>query len=530
MATKTIDEYKKDYAAAKAAGDAAGMKAANDGANAVRAASGQAAQVASADIQKVAQSGQSQANGSATAYTSPTPVQANSAAGVNVNTSTQDDWKREMNENSNAWWTATPEERTRLEARNKELASWLGGTVSFDQKTGTWSGTADKISVPRTVQTVSDNSSWLEDMYAAKKRSALAQLDNAYQKNVNAINRAGEGIGTQYQNARNQAAGASELAARNFNEYAAASGLNSGAGGQAELARNVALQNNLNDISTQESSTLADLELQRANAETEYNNAIAQAEATGDYELAAALYQEKVRVEEALINQQIQQFQMDLQKYQLGYQADRDAVSDSQWQQQFGYNANQDQRDFMAKYGWQALSNGMIPSSEMLNAMGITSDAANAFLNTLQLNASLKKAGNNGGTDGGNDSGVKQDYDSLFKAAMESGHPKSFIANNYKQYGFTSSSGLYDDYNEWSEAESTPSTGNAAGQSANSWDGIDMNSVTALGYGPVSRAYLEQLVDSGVVEAYEGSNGLIQFRKTGKAPGNPMGNLFQINL
>ena len=43
MATKTIEEYKKDYAAAKAAGDAAGMKAANDGANAVRAASGQAA-------------------------------------------------------------------------------------------------------------------------------------------------------------------------------------------------------------------------------------------------------------------------------------------------------------------------------------------------------------------------------------------------------------------------------------------------------------------------------------------------------
>lgn len=530
MATKTIEEYKKDYAAAKAAGDAAGMQAANDGANAVRAASGQAAQVASADIQKVAQGGQSQTNGSAPAYTSPTPVQANSAAGVNVNTGTQQSIKDQMNANSNAWWTATPEEQARLEAENKSLAARLGSGVAFDAKTGTWSGTADQISVPQTQ--VNDYSSYLEDMYAAKKRSALAQLDNAYQKNVNAINRAGEGIGTQYQNARNQAAGASELAARNFNEYAAASGLNSGAGGQAELARNVALQNNLNDISTQESSTMADLELQRANAETEYNNAIAQAEATGDYELAAALYQEKVRVEEALINQQIQQFQMDLQKYQLGYQADRDAVADSQWQQQFGYTTSQAEKENLAGYGQEFLKKGAMPSQEMLSAMGITAEDAQRYIQNVQLQASLKKAGNNGGTDGGNNSGVKQDYDSLFKAAMESGHPKSFIANNYKQYGFTSSSGLYDDYNEWSEAESTPSTdtGNAVGQSANSWDGIDMNSVTALGYGPVSRSYLEQLVDSGVVEAYEGSNGLIQFKKTGKAPGNPMGNLFQINL
>ena len=195
MATKTIGDYKKDYEAAKAAGDAAGMQAANDGANAIRASMGQAAQVASSDIQKVAQSGQSQTNGSAPAYTSPTPVQANSAAGVNVNTGTQQSIKDQMNANSNAWWTATPEERARLEAENKSLAARLGSGVAFDAKTGTWSGTADQISVPQTQ--VNDYSSYLEDMYAAKKRSALAQLDNAYQKNVNAINRAGEGIGTR---------------------------------------------------------------------------------------------------------------------------------------------------------------------------------------------------------------------------------------------------------------------------------------------------------------------------------------------
>ena len=34
---------------------------------------------------------------------------------------------------------------------------------------------------------------------------------------------------------------------------------------------------------------------------------------------------------------------------------------------------------------------------------------------------------------------------------MESGYPKSFISNNYKRFGFTSSSGLYDGYESWAE-------------------------------------------------------------------------------
>lgn len=57
--SKTIDDYKRDYAAAAARGDAAGMKAANDGANAIRTAQGQAAQVASNDIAKVQSGGTS---------------------------------------------------------------------------------------------------------------------------------------------------------------------------------------------------------------------------------------------------------------------------------------------------------------------------------------------------------------------------------------------------------------------------------------------------------------------------------------
>ena len=41
------------------------------------------------------------------------------------------------------------------------------------------------------------------------------------------------------------------------------------------------------------------------------------------------------------------------------------------------------------------------------------------------------------------------DYEGLFEAAYQSGYPKSYIANNYKKFGFTSSSGVYDGYEDW---------------------------------------------------------------------------------
>ena len=45
--------------------------------------------------------------------------------------------------------------------------------------------------------------------------------------------------------------------------------------------------------------------------------------------------------------------------------------------------------------------------------------------------------------------GGEADYDGLFEAAYQSGYPKSYIANNYKKFGFTSSSGVYDGYEDW---------------------------------------------------------------------------------
>lgn len=270
---------------------------------------------------------------------------------------------------------ATAAAQATLAARNGDYTLWnelgLGNRNSGASggasagRTSNANGSTGAASSLGLTGMVADNSSYLEQLYAAKKAKALAELQAAYEQNVNAINRAGQGLEEQYQNARNQAAGASELAARNFAQYAAANGLNSGAGGQAELARNVALQNSLNGLDTAQASTLADLDLQRANAETNYNNAIAQAEAEGNYQLADALYQEKVRVQNAMMEAAVQERQSAFQ------------------QQQYADSLAQIQKDRLAEFGSTYLENGIMPSDEMLDAMGMTPAAAQTYLDML---------------------------------------------------------------------------------------------------------------------------------------------------
>ena len=60
-----------------------------------------------------------------------------------------------------------------------------------------------------------------------------------------------------------------------------------------------------------------------------------------------------------------------------------------------------------------------------------------------------------GGSTGGGTTATP-DYDGLFAAARDSGYPKSFISNNYKKYGFTSSTGLYDEYGGWDDGGAEP--------------------------------------------------------------------------
>lgn len=366
---KTIDDYKKDYADARARGDAVGMKAANDGANAIRASQGKAAEVASADIAKFQTSGTKTSSGTTTKTSSGTSTKTSagtstktssggssysgsssassstrkpSTTGVTTFTNAQETIKKKMEQNSLDWHTADASERARLEAENKRLAAQLGGSVAFDSGSGTWSGAADIPQQPQlqapSYEPANDYSDYINALNKAAREKSLAALKAAYDKNVNAIDAARGQISPQYADARNQAAGQAAIDRKNWQEQAAALGLSSGVAGQAALYQNAALQNNLSSLDRQESSDLSQLELQRTQTESDYNNAIAQAQASGDYELAQQLYQEKIRVDEANRAAMAQQFQQQLQAMQFNYGVSMDA---------------QNREDTLAQQAWQ---------------------------------------------------------------------------------------------------------------------------------------------------------------------------------
>lgn len=187
------------------------------------------------------------------------------------------------------------------------------------------------------------------------------------------------------------------------------------------------------------------------------------------------------------LNQTQQQEQMDYNKYltELGqYNTDRD-FGYNQWlngynmlgsylgalqgqdsteydrlMDQVGYN-----RDQQSLYQAQVdaiLQAGGMPSSGLISQSGYDNEYIQAIRNyyaAQQAAAASRGSGSGGGRSGsgggGGSSGsgmpsqTQTGYDALFRAAFESGNPKSFLSNNYKKYGFTSNTGLYDDYQNW---------------------------------------------------------------------------------
>lgn len=142
---------------------------------------------------------------------------------------------------------------------------------------------------------IGDGSDYLKELYAKKVAAELAALKSAYEKNTVTLDASRAQIAPVYDIARNSAANQNALSRGAFQEMAVANGLNTGTTGQAALAQDVVLQQNLSQIDREQAEKTAAIDLQRSQLDTEYRNAIAKAEATGDAELANALYEEYVR-------------------------------------------------------------------------------------------------------------------------------------------------------------------------------------------------------------------------------------------
>lgn len=258
-------------------------------------------------------------------------------------------------------------------------------------------------------------------------------------------------------------------------------------------------------------------------------------------QLAYSMYQDEGNTQRANLEMLVALEQGDYAKYadllaqyntdrSFDYGVHRDNISDERYNNEWNYSVGRDQiadKRYEDETAWERSQytsekeyNQALAKAQTLAAAGDFSgykalgytDAEIKNLKTAydraQAAALLSRRGSSsGGSSGSKGSGGSsgaQDYDGLFAAAQASGHAKSFIANNYKKFGFTSSSGLYDDYTKWEENGGNNSETDEEGYSLND---LDTSSVLALGLGPISFETVQQLVEQGKVDVYTGKNG-----------------------
>lgn len=142
-----------------------------------------------------------------------------------------------------------------------------------------------------------DLSEYIKKQKAAELESQLAGLKGAYEQSVAELKSAQDKLPGAYEDARNSAAAQAALARRKFLEGAAYQGLGSGTAGQAELTHGATLTGTLSQIDRAQADSQAELNLEEATLASRYQQAIQQARANGDSELATALYQELVRLQ-----------------------------------------------------------------------------------------------------------------------------------------------------------------------------------------------------------------------------------------
>lgn len=142
----------------------------------------------------------------------------------------------------------------------------------------------------------------IRKMYEASLAANKSQLESDYNQNLSDLGAEEGKLGSIYYEQQRQAQAEADRNRQAFQEYANARGLNSGTGGQAELAQQNQLSANMNNLRQSEAEKRAEIERQRQLLGQQYQSAIQKAQADNDLNLAKALYEEAVRVDESLTN------------------------------------------------------------------------------------------------------------------------------------------------------------------------------------------------------------------------------------
>lgn len=128
--------------------------------------------------------------------------------------------------------------------------------------------------------------------YDLAREAQLAALEGAYNKSKLEQEQAMAKIPASYQAAANQVSAEAMRAQRTEDEYAAAVGLNSGAGAQSRLARDIATQGSIGSIRTAEADAITNAQNQLALLHADYQMQVQAAIANNEYERAVALLDE----------------------------------------------------------------------------------------------------------------------------------------------------------------------------------------------------------------------------------------------
>lgn len=315
-----------------------------------------------------------------------------SANGVGVWDADQDAIRDIMNSNSKAWWSADDTERERLHAANEALARLLNGdngTVGYDPETGYWSGDAGQKQ--QLLPFAFGGAPSYTSRYDEKLNELVDQILNrdpfSYDAESDPL--------YQFYRDKYQRNGGKAMRDTLGQVAARTGGLGSSyAGSAAQQSYNDYMQG-LNDI-------VPEL-----------------------YKLAYSMYKDDEDSQRANVEMLRALEQGDYAKFQ-------DLLAQYNTDRSFNYGVFSDARNF----GYQQQRDN------------IEDSRYNAEWAYKLSNASKNKTSGSGST--GNKNAV-YDYEGLFRAAQASGNPKSWLAQkgNYSKYGFTSSSGLYADYQEW---------------------------------------------------------------------------------
>ena len=183
-------------------------------------------------------------------------------------------------------------------------ATGTGGTGLTGESSGKslWDRYRESLSSLGDYKTPTANSQeeLIRKMYESNLNSNKSQLESDYNQNLSDLGAEESKLGQIYYEQQRQAQAESDRNRQAFQEYANARGLNSGTGGQAELARGNQLSANLNALRQSEAEKRAEVERQRQLLGQQYQKAIQKAQADNDLNLAKALYEEAVRVDESI--------------------------------------------------------------------------------------------------------------------------------------------------------------------------------------------------------------------------------------